>query len=108
LKMAKKGVPHTCIECGGKMGLVKDINFRGYQVSGLRCTKCKFEEMDLEMAGEVIKLEKMKVEGLTARAFKSGNSISIRIPMALARVLHIIPGGELQLKTRDHVLEIEA
>ncbi|MCK4327882.1 MAG: AbrB/MazE/SpoVT family DNA-binding domain-containing protein [Candidatus Diapherotrites archaeon] len=107
--MKKKAVSHSCTECGGKMAYVEDIKFRGYLLEGLRCKKCGEEEMDLEQVGGIVRLERMKKkETLMAKAYKSGNSMSLRIPMALAKAFGIEPGEELPITTKGHTIEILA
>jgi hypothetical protein len=87
------------------MAKADDIMFRGYRVQGLRCAKCGHEELDLEQAGGVIKLEKMRKEGFRTKVFKCGNSFAVRLPKAVVEAFGLA-GKEVEVSAKGRTIKL--
>lgn len=97
-----------CHKCGTKMKLVDDIELSGFLVKGYRCTQCKEEVFAANEIAHILKFNKSMKRGMTAKVFKSGNSIAIRLPKELVAVYEIEPGKELKIKPEKHGIELVA
>lgn len=82
------------------MERVDDINLKGFKIKGYRC-KCGNEHADINEIDRIVKLLKAFKKGLRATVFKSGNSISVRIPKAVVEVFELKPKKELMIEVQE-------
>ncbi|MCK4328167.1 MAG: AbrB/MazE/SpoVT family DNA-binding domain-containing protein [Candidatus Diapherotrites archaeon] len=97
-----------CHKCGAAMKLVDDIGLGGFMVKGYRCGKCGEEVFNANEVAHILKFNKAMKRGLSAKVFKSGNSIAVRLPMELVSVYHLEAGKELKIRPEKHGIELVA
>ena len=91
---------HRCNICGKEMEIVDDINLKGFVIRGWRC-ECGNEHSDPEDVDNIIKYFKALKNGLEATVYKSGNSISIRLPKVIADLYHLNTNLKLPIESEQ-------
>lgn len=95
---------HKCNICGKEMKEVSDIDLKGFRVSGWRCT-CGNEHTSPEDVDKIVKYFKAVKKGMAAKVYKSGNSISVRLPKPVADIFQLRPKSTLRVETKkDEVI----
>jgi hypothetical protein len=89
------------------MSKVDDIHLKGFEVKGYRC-KCGNEISDSEDVDNIVKFLVFVKKQKKMQVFKSGNSLAIRIPKAIAKVYGIKENDQLlfQPKKDEIVLKL--
>ena len=88
-----------CNSCGKPMKKVDDIDIKGFQIRGWRC-RCGNELSDPEDVDNIVKFFRFIKKGKKVHVFKSGNSLAIRIPKAVAKVYGIHEDDELMISPK--------
>ena len=91
---------HKCNICGEEMAEVEDLKLKGFKVRGWRC-ECGNEHSNPEDVDNIIKYFKAVKKGLVASVYKSGNSISVRLPKPVADIFHLKPATKLRVETEQ-------
>lgn len=91
---------HKCNICGKEMKAVDDINLKGFVIRGWRC-ECGNEHSHPEDVDNIIKYFKALKNGLEATVYKSGNSISIRLPKVIADLYRLNANLKLPIETEQ-------
>ncbi len=89
---------HKCNICGKEMNEVNDINLKGFVIRGFRC-ECGNEHSHPEDVDNIVKYFKALKKGVEATVFKSGNSISVRLPKVIADLYHLNTSLKLPIET---------
>ena len=89
---------HKCNVCGKEMREVSDINLKGFVIRGWRC-ECGNEHSNPEDVDNIVKYFKALKKGVEATVFKSGNSISVRLPKVIADLYHLNTSLKLPIET---------
>jgi hypothetical protein len=89
---------HKCNICGKEMNTVDDINLKGFVIHGWRC-ECGNEHSDPHDVDNIVKYFKAMKKGVEATVYKSGNSISIRLPKVIADLYHLNSNFKLPIET---------
>ncbi|MFZ3058557.1 MAG: hypothetical protein WA102_02355 [Candidatus Methanoperedens sp.] len=89
---------HKCNICGKEMNEVNDINLKGFVIRGFRC-ECGNEHSHPEDVDNIVKYFKALKKGVEATVFKSGNSISVRLPKVIAELYHLNTSLKLPIET---------
>lgn len=89
---------HKCNICGKEMNEVNDINLKGFMICGWRC-ECGNEHSNPEDVDNIVKYFKALKNGVEATVFKSGNSISVRLPKVIADLYHLNTNLKLPIET---------
>lgn len=77
---------------------VSDINLKGFVIRGWRC-ECGNEHSNPEDVDTIVKYFKALKKGVEATVFKSGNSISVRLPKVIADLYHLNTSLKLPIET---------
>jgi hypothetical protein len=89
---------HKCNICGKEMNEVNDIDLKGFMICGWRC-ECGNEHSNPEDVDNIVKYFKTLKNGVEATVFKSGNSISVRLPKVIADLYHLNTNLKLPIET---------
>lgn len=89
---------HKCNICRIEMQEVDDINLNGFEIRGWRC-ECGNEHSKPEDVDNIVRYFKAVKKGLEATVFKSGNSISIRLPKVIAELYHLSINLKIPIET---------
>ncbi len=89
---------HKCNICGNEMQEVDDINLKGFEIRGWRC-ECGNEHSKPEDVDNIVRYFKAVKKGLEATVYKSGNSISIRLPKVIADLYHLNTNLKIPIET---------
>ena len=89
---------HKCNICKKEMKAVDDINLKEFVIHGWRC-ECGNEHSDPEDVDNIVKYFKALKNGVEATVYKSGNSISIRLPKVIADLYHLNANLKLPIET---------
>ncbi|MFU8767333.1 MAG: hypothetical protein ACNA7I_06680 [Candidatus Methanoperedens sp.] len=89
---------HKCNICKKEMKAVDDINLKGFVIHGWRC-ECGNEHSDPEDVDNIVRYFKALKNGVEATVYKSGNSISIRLPKVIADLYHLNANIKLSIET---------
>jgi len=89
------------------MKKVDDLDLKGFEIRGWQC-KCGNELSDPEDVDNIVKFLRFIKKGKKVRVFKSGNSLAIRIPKAIARIYNINEDDELLIspKKKEIILKV--
>ncbi len=89
---------HKCNICGKEMEEVGDIDLKGFMIRGWRC-ECGNEHSNPDDVDNIVKYFKALKKGVEATVFKSGNSISVRLPKVIADLYHLNANLKLSIET---------
>ena len=89
------------------MKKVDDLDLKGFEIRGWQC-KCGNELSDPEDVDNIVKFLRFIKKGKKVHVFKSGNSLAIRIPKAIARIYNINEDDELLIspKKKEIILKV--
>ncbi|MCX9013591.1 MAG: hypothetical protein OIN89_02155 [Candidatus Methanoperedens sp.] len=97
---------HKCNICKEEMKPVDDINLKGFVIHGWRCG-CGNEHSDPEDVDNIVRYFKALKNGVEATVYKSGNSISIRLPKVIADLYHLNANLKLPIETEPGSIRLK-
>ena len=83
-------------ECGGMAGK-STVNYKGYEVRGWTCKKCKKEYIHPEDSLKISKLEALKKNGIKVKVRTVGQSLVITLPKELVELYGLEKGEFVEL-----------
>ena len=83
-----------CGVCGKKLKKVDNIELKGFKIRGFECS-CGHELVEPEDIDNIVKFFRFIKKQKKLKVFKSGDSLAIRIPKAIADIYRIHENDEI-------------
>jgi hypothetical protein len=80
---------------------VDDLELKGFKIRGWRC-ECGNEHSSPEDVDNIVRYFKLVKKGVEATVFKSGNSISVRLPKVIADLYRLDAKVKLPIETETN------